>query len=87
MFRRHLPLLAALALCAALAPAPVPAQGADITVVGTAQDAGKRTVSFAALAADATPAAREFLATLRNDLAISGWFVPTDRPEASVVLS
>ena len=87
MHRTSLPVLAALALCVALAPASAPAQGADITVTGTAQSAGKRTVSFAALAADATPAAREFLATLRNDLAISGWFVPTDRPEASVILS
>ena len=87
MHRTSLPVLAALALCVALAPAHAPAQGADITVTGTAQSAGKRTVSFAALAADATPAAREFLATLRNDLAISGWFVPTDRPEASVILS
>ncbi len=87
MSLRPLPLLAALALCAAAIPLPAAAQGADITVVGTAQSSGKRTVSFAALAADATPAAREFLATLRNDPAISGWFVPTDRPEASVVLS
>ena len=87
MHRTSLSVLAALALCVALAPAPAPAQGADITVTGTAQSSGKRTVSFAALAADATPAAREFLATLRNDLAISGWFVPTDRPEASVILS
>lgn len=87
MHRTYLPALAALAFCLALAPAPAPAQGADITVTGQAQSAGKRTVSFAALAADATPAAREFLATLRNDLAISGWFVPTDRQEASVILS
>lgn len=87
MHRTSLSVLAALALCVALAPAHAPAQGADITVTGTAQSSGKRTVSFAALAADATPAAREFLATLRNDLAISGWFVPTDRPEASVILS
>ena len=87
MHRTSLCVLAALALGLVLAPAPAPAQGADITVVGTAPSSGKRTVSFAALAADATPAAREFLATLRNDLAISGWFVPTDRPEASVLLS
>lgn len=85
MHRISLSVLAALALAFALAPAPAP--GADITVTGTAQSSGKRTVSFAALAADSTPAAREFLATLRNDLAISGWFVPTDRPEASVLLS
>ena len=77
----------ALAACAAAVPLPAPAQGADTTVVGTAQSTGKRTVSFAALSADATPAAREFLATLRNDLAISGWFVPTDAPQASVILS
>ena len=87
MHRTTLCVLAALALSLALAPAPVPAQGADITVTGQAQSSGKRTVSFAALSSDSTPAAREFLATLRNDLAISGWFVPTDRPEASVILS
>lgn len=62
-------------------------RGADIRIVGKANPADKQTVSFSRLRSDDSPAAREFLATLRNDLLLSGWFVPVDAESASVQLS
>lgn len=80
------PILAALVFAVAFASPPA-ARAADIVVVANAERADRHSVSFAALRTDGSPAAREMLATLRNDLALSGWFVPVDQPAASVVLS
>ena len=80
------PILAALVFAVAFASPPA-ARAADIVVVANAERADRHSVSFAALRTDGSPAAREMLATLRNDLALSGWFLPTDRPSASVTLS
>ncbi len=81
---RGLALAAAIALAAA---APHPASSAPIVVTGTATVGDKQTVSFARLRTDGSGPASEFAKTLRNDLEISGWFISTDRPEASVVIS
>ena len=62
-------------------------RAAEIHVSGTAASSDKQTVSFARLRSDGSPAAREFLEILRNDLLISGWFVPVDAETASVQLS
>lgn len=82
MFRKHV-----FAVLAALSFALNASADAVITVSGQAAAAGKQSVSFAALRGDSSPAATEYLKILRNDLAISGWFSPTDAPEASVKLS
>ena len=74
------------AAAAALVLAPV-LRAADIRIVGQAAGGDKQTVSFARLRSDESPGAREFVSTLRNDLALSGWFVPVDAESASVQLS
>ena len=70
---------------AALALLPC-ARAADVTVTGVTDSADRMTVSFAGVRTDSTPAAQQFLSVLRNDLALSGWFLPTDLPSASVTL-
>ena len=79
-------LLLAAALCALTAASPLPSRAADVTVSGVADSPDLMTVSFAGVRTDPSPAARQFLAVLRNDLALSGWFLPTDLPTASVKL-
>ena len=81
------PLLAAAAVALAAAGLPAPVRAADVTVTGVTESADRMTISFAGVRADSTQAAQQFLAVLRNDLALSGWFLPTDRPSASVTLS
>ena len=78
-------LLSAFAL--ALAPAASRAQGAPIVVSGEALPKGKQSVSLDALRGDGSDAARLFLQVLRNDLQLSGWFVPTDNPGGNVALA
>lgn len=63
------------------------ALAADIRVVGKASPAGKHTISFSRLRSDDSTYSREFVSTLRNDLELSGWFVPVDAENASVQLS
>lgn len=75
------------AVAAAFAMAPDAGADAVITVSGRAEAAGRQSVSFAALRGDSSPAAAEYLRILRNDLALSGWFAPTDAPDAAVKLS
>lgn len=62
------------------------ARAADIRITGKASG-DKQTVSFSRLRSDDSPGARDFVATLRNDLALSGWFIPVDAENASVQLS
>lgn len=86
-FRAALPaLVAAAALLSAAMPVAASA-ATPIVVSGVADSAGKQTVSFAALRTDKSAAAETFASVLRNDLSLSGWFIPTDRPEASVKLA
>lgn len=83
---RFLPLLF-LACAAAFAPVAARAQGAPIVVSGEALPKHKQGVSTDALRGDGSDAARLFLQVLRNDLQLSGWFVPTDNPGGSVALA
>lgn len=75
-----------LAALFAFAPAPSRAD-TTITVTGTAQPANKQTIAVKGLLGDSSEASRTFLETLRNDLRNSGWFVPVEASQASVVLS
>ncbi|MDD4060671.1 MAG: hypothetical protein PHW08_08245, partial [Kiritimatiellae bacterium] len=72
-----------LAACTALLGA---VHAADITITAKGVSANKQTISLAALRADDSAQAREFLQILKGDLVRSGWFVPVDAPSASVVL-
>ena len=81
---RFLPVLF---LAFALAPAAASAQGAPIVVSGEALPKHKQSVSLDALHGDGSDAAALFLSVLKNDLAISGWFVPSDAPGGNVSLS
>lgn len=63
-----------------------PAQAATITVSGTAEQAGKLSISFQNFRGDASTAAQEFISILRNDLQLSGYFRPTDQTQAAVTL-
>lgn len=84
---RSLPVLLCLLACAAaFAPARAPAQ-TPIVITGEALPKHKQGVSMDALRGDGSDAARLFLQVLRNDLSISGWFVPTDNPGGNVALS
>lgn len=78
---RFLPSLCCLLACAsALAQTP-------IVVSGEALPKHKQAVSMNALRGDGSDAARLFLQVLRDDLSLSGWFVPTDNPGGSVALA
>lgn len=76
-----------LAAAAPLAPAPASAQGAPIVVSGQALPKHKQTLSLGALRGDGSDAAALFLSVLKNDLLLSGWFVPVDDPGGNVSLS
>ncbi|MBQ9727673.1 MAG: PD40 domain-containing protein [Kiritimatiellae bacterium] len=71
----------------ALAPAAAPAQGKPIVVSGEALPKGKQSISLGALRGDGSDVAALFLSVLRNDLQLSGWFVPTDNPGGNVSLA
>lgn len=75
-----------LVLAAAFAAADR-SRAADIRIVGQAAQGDKQTVSFARFRVDDSATARDFVETLRNDLALSGWFVPVDAENASVQLA
>ena len=75
-----------LACAAALAPAPAGAQ-TPIVVTGEALPKHKQSISMDGLRGDGSDAARLFLQVLRNDLTLSGWFVPTDNPGGNVALA
>lgn len=83
---RFLPLLVLFASAAALAPAAARAQ-TPIVVSGVALPKHKQSVSFDALRGDESDAARLFVRILRDDLRLSGWFVPTDDPGGNVSLA
>ena len=83
---RSLPLLLLLACATALAPAPAPGQ-TPIVVSGEALPKHKQSLSMDALRTDGSDAARLFVQILRNDLSLSGWFVPTDNPGGNVALA
>lgn len=60
---------------------------ADITITGKADRGVKRSISFANVRTDASHGATEFLKVLKNDLALSGWFVETAPSSASILIS
>lgn len=60
--------------------------GADITVTGKSGLAGKQTISLSALRQDNSAISREFLSVLRSDLSRSGWFIPVEAQNASVLI-
>ena len=78
-----------LLLASALAsgPAAALAQGAPIVVSGVALPKHKQSLSLDALRGDGSDAAELFLSVLKNDLQLSGWFVPTDAPGGNVSLA
>ena len=73
-------------LCCVLACASALAQ-TPIVVTGEALPKHKQSISMNALRGDGSDAARLFLEVLRNDLSLSGWFVPTDNPGGNVSLA
>lgn len=60
---------------------------ADITITGTADRGVKRSISLANIRTDASHGALEFLKVLKNDLALSGWFVEAPPESASILIS
>ena len=61
--------------------------GVDITITAKANRGVKSTISFANVRTDASHGAIEFLKVLKNDLALSGWFVETEPESASILIS
>lgn len=59
----------------------------DITITGSADRGVKRTISLANIRTDASHGATEFLKVLKNDLALSGWFVEAVPSSASILIS
>lgn len=60
---------------------------ADITIKGEADRGVKRSVSLANVRTDGSHSSVEFLKVLKNDLALSGWFVETAPSSASILIS
>lgn len=79
-------LLLLLSVLVLFAPASAQAD-TTITVTGTAQPANKQTITLKGFPGDSSEPARTFLDVLRNDLKCSGWFVPVETAQASVVLT
>lgn len=72
------------ALVALLVVLAAPLVAAPPRIVVSGAGAGKPPLSLASLRTDGSPAAREFVQVLRNDLARSGWVEPSDNPNAAM---